>query len=88
VFDSRSPGCSIQHHPAGGVATTLSYRKYVANNNHFFVLTTDLTKDTNPFAEINERLRSPNQTNLAKAHDMVMLADLFYSQNACVHCLV
>ena len=37
---------------------------------------------------INERWRSPNETNLAKTQTMFMSAVLFNSQNACVHCLV
>ena len=39
-------------------------------------------------AWFNERKRSPNETNLAKTHNMFMSAVLFNSQNACVHCLV
>ena len=39
-------------------------------------------------AWFNERQRSPNETNLAKTHNMFMSAVLFNSQNACVHCLV
>ena len=37
---------------------------------------------------INERRRSPNETNLAKTRDIFMSADLLHSLNACVHCLV
>ena len=36
-------------------------------------------------AWFNERKRSPNETNLAKTHNMFMSAVLFNSQNACVH---
>ena len=39
-------------------------------------------------AWFNERKRSPNETNLAKTHNMFMSAVLFNSQNACVHCRV
>ena len=39
-------------------------------------------------AWFNERKRSPNETNLAKTHNMFMSAVLFHSQNACVHCRV
>ena len=39
-------------------------------------------------AGINERKRSPNETNLVKTCDMFTSADLFHSQNACVHRLV
>ena len=44
-------------------------------------------KKTNLIAAIYERRRSPN-ANLAKTHNVLMLVDLFHSQNACVHCLV
>ena len=39
-------------------------------------------------AWFNERKRSPNETNLAKTHNMFMSAVLFNSQNAGVHGLV
>jgi hypothetical protein len=38
--------------------------------------------------EINERQRSPNQTNLANTCSMFMPIDLFHWQNACVHCFI
>ena len=53
-----------------------------------FVSTTNWTNKTNSIVGVNERRRSPNQTNLAKSRDMLTLSDLFHSQNACVHCLV
>ena len=53
----------------------------------YFVSTTNLTNKTNPIVGFNERLRSPNETNLAKTYNRLLLANLCHSKNACVHCI-
>ena len=51
----------------------------------YFVSTTNLTNKTNPIVGFNERQRSPNETNLVKTHNILLLANLCHSKNACVH---
>ena len=53
----------------------------------YFVPTTNLTNKTNPIVGFNERQRSPNETNLVKTHNILLLANLCHSKNACVHWL-
>ena len=57
------------------------------HTNHLFQQRIEPIKQIRLF-EINERQRSPNQTNLANTCSMFMSVVLFHWQNACIHCLV
>ena len=50
-------------------STALLFTKVICRQKQscFFVSTTNLTKDTNPFVGINERRRSPNKNEFGKA---------------------
>ena len=71
-------------HPTQG--DTLGYKllgfqpvNLLFNNKYFFYFKNELNKKTNLITDINERQRSPNETNLAQICDMLMSVDLFHS---------
>ena len=56
-------------HLISSTSMPLSFAKVICRQKQscFFVSTTNLTKDTNPFVGINERRRSPNKNEFGKA---------------------